>query len=206
VGGVLESIPYEQKTARRAVQQVYDSIRQEIIRVAPDYAETMERYSQASEQIRDIQQALSLPAGRTSGFSKDTALRKLQSIMRNNVQANYGERLALAKALERSGGRPIMPALAGQAMSSWEPRGINRLVASGELGALVGGLHNPALLADLASQSPRLVGEIGYGVGRAAPYIEAGYRGATSNQALLAELLASKAGGLPQPDETGAVR
>ena len=91
-------------------------------------------------------------------------MRKLQSLMRNNVNTNYGNRLDLAKELERAGGKELMPALAGQAMSSLTPRGM-----MGPAGVGLGGyaaLTNPAALPMLAFGSPRLVGGAAYGAGR----------------------------------------
>jgi hypothetical protein len=88
--------------------------------------------------------------------------------MRNNVNTNYGQRLALMKELEEQGGRALAPALAGQALSSPIPRGIQQ--ATGPLGVLgafqVAG--TPEALALAAASSPRLVGESAYYAGRAA--------------------------------------
>jgi hypothetical protein len=86
--------------------------------------------------------------------------------MRNNVQTNYGQRINLAKELEAAGGREMMPALAGQAMSEIAPRGLQRATAvPSVLGALsTGGL--PAAVAMGAVSSPRLMGEMLYGAGR----------------------------------------
>jgi len=162
IGGILETIPYEQKTARTVAGGVYESIKKEITKQAPEYAKTMKAYSDASDLIREIERSLSL--GQKA--SADTAMRKLQSLMRNNVQTNYGQRINLAKELEAAGGREMMPALAGQAMSEITPRGLQRATAvPSVLGALsTGGL--PAALAMGAVSSPRLMGEMLYGAGR----------------------------------------
>lgn len=161
VGDILESIPFEQKTARLVVGDVYNSLKQEINKQAPTYAKTMKSYADASEQIKEIERALSL--GQRS--SADTALRKLQSIMRNNVNTNYGQRMNLATQLESSGGRQMMPALAGQALSELAPRGIQRATAPiGGIGLFsTGGL--PAVAGGALVSSPRVVGEAAYGAG-----------------------------------------
>jgi len=65
--------------------------------------------------------------------------------------------------LEQSGA-DILPAVAGQAMSSWTPRGLQGLSATGLAGAGVM-TSNPAALAALPLTSPRLVGEAAYGLG-----------------------------------------
>jgi hypothetical protein len=122
----------------------------------------MKGYSEAAELVQEIEKALSL--GQKS--SVDTAMRKLQSLMRNNVNTSYGYRDQLAESMIQQGGRDIMPALAGQAMSELLPRGLQRVAAgSGGAGlALTGNVPAAAALAALSS--PRLVGEAAYGVGR----------------------------------------
>ena len=164
IGGVLESIPFEQKQARTAVGDVYNAIKGEIVKQAPEYSKAMKQYSDASEQIKEIERALSL--GNKS--AADTSMRKLQSLMRNNANTNYGYRTNLAQQLEQSGGREMMPALAGQALNEWTPRGIQRATAGpGALLAYgVGGA--PLAAADLAASSPRLVGEAAYKSGQLA--------------------------------------
>jgi hypothetical protein len=121
----------------------------------------MKAYSEATDQIKEIEKALSL--GKKA--SVDTAMRKLQSLMRNNVQTNYGQRLNLARQLEEAGGGQLMPALAGQALSELTPRGLQRATSlPTSLGAFsVGGL--PAAIAYGAASSPRLVGGAAYGAG-----------------------------------------
>jgi hypothetical protein len=162
IGGILETIPYEQKTARTVAGGVYESIKKEITKQAPEYAKTMKAYSDASDLIKEIERSLSL--GQKA--SADTAMRKLQSLMRNNVQTNYGQRINLAQELVAAGGREMMPALAGQAMSEIVPRGLQRATAvPSVLGAFsTGGL--PAAAGMAAVSSPRLMGEMLYGAGR----------------------------------------
>lgn len=158
VGSILETIPYEQKNTRRVIGDVYNSIKAEISKQAPTYAETMKAYSDASEQIKEIERALSLK----DTASVDTAMRKLQSLMRNNAQTNYGYRTQLAKQLEEAGGKEIMPALAGQALNQWTPRGIQRATAGlGSLAAYTAG-GIPLAATEAALSSPRLMGEVAY--------------------------------------------
>jgi hypothetical protein len=163
VGDILESVPFEQKSTRAAVGDVYNSIKSSIQKQAPTYAKTMKAYSEASEQIREIERALSLG----KGASVDTAMRKLQSLMRNNVQTNYGTRLKLAQQLEKVGGQEFTPGLAGQALSSLTPRGLQTATAipTGALAYGIGGLPSAGL--SLLSSSPRVVGETAYGLGAA---------------------------------------
>ena len=164
IGETLESIPFESTQQRLVVGEVYNSVKNEINKQAPTYAKTMKAYADASEQIKEIERALSL--GKKA--SVDTAMRKLQSLMRNNVNTNYGQRLNLAKELEQVGGRQMMPALAGQALSEWTPRGLQRAtsIPTAFLAQGVGGL--PLAGASLVTSSPRLMGEAAYGTGRVA--------------------------------------
>lgn len=163
IGGILEDIPFEQKTARSAAGKVYDSLRKEISDQAPEYSKVMKDYSEASDLIKEIERSLSL--GQKA--SADTAMRKLQSLMRNNVNTNYGQRVQLADALQQAGGQDFMPALAGQALSSAMPRGIqSALSGTGGAGlALTGNI--PAAIGLGAVSSPRLMGETFYGAGKA---------------------------------------
>jgi hypothetical protein len=161
IGDTLESVPFEQKTARASIGEIYNSVKSSIQKQAPTYANTMREYSVASEQIREIERALSLG----KGASVDTAMRKLQSLMRNNVQTNYGSRTKLAQQLEKAGGQEFMPGLAGQALSSVTPRGLQTATAipTGALAYGIGGLPSAGL--SLLAASPRAVGEAAYGAG-----------------------------------------
>lgn len=161
VGDVLEGIPYEQKTARAAVGEIYKSIKKEITNQAPTYANVMKQYSESSDLIKEIERALSLG----NKASADTGIRKLQSLMRSNVNTNFGQRTNLAQQLVQQGGQDIFPALAGQALGEVTPRGLQRATAIPQsLGAFsLGGI--PAAAGSLLASSPRIVGESAYGLG-----------------------------------------
>jgi len=183
IGGILEEIPYEQKTARSAAGKVYDAVRSEINAQSPEYSKVMKGYSEASDTIKEIERALS----QGQKASADTAMRKLQSLMRNNVNTNYGQRAKLAQEMIAAGGQDFMPALAGQALNDFTPRGIQRAgVGTGSAGlALTGNI--PAAVALPFVSSPRLMGEAFYGAGKVAGAVnpaiiealrKAGYRSA----------------------------
>jgi len=163
LGDIMEALPFENRQARMAAGQVYAAAKKTIEDQAPTYARVMRDYSQSSDAIREIERALSLG----DKASRDTAMRKLQSLMRNNVQTNYGNRLNLANALEAGGNVELMPSLAGQAMSSATPRSLSGQMGAG--GAVLASLMTGNMLpmAALPVQSPRLVGEAAYGLGRA---------------------------------------
>lgn len=158
IGDIQQSLPYG-TPARNAADSAYNAVKNEITQQAPGYAKVMKNYSEASEVLKEIEKSLSL----NSKASIDTSMRKLQSLMRNNVNTNYGNRLDYAKTLE-SNGADILPALAGQAMSSATPRGLTGLAASG-LGGLAVYASHPGLLAAAPFTSPRLLGEMSYGAG-----------------------------------------
>lgn len=145
--------------ARRAADAVYNSVKSEITKQAPVYSKVMGDYAKATEALKETEKVLSL--GERS--SKDTAIRKLQSLMRNNAQSNYGNRLSLAQQLEEKGGVQLAPAIAGQAMNTWMPRGMAGQIQAGTIG--LGGYLNPAVLAALPFTSPRLMGETAYRAG-----------------------------------------
>lgn len=162
LSGIQESIPFEQKQARMAAGEIYNAVKSTISKQAPEYSKVMKDYSQSSDLINEIQKAL-------IGGNKATAessMRKLQSLMRNNVNTSYGYRQNLAQQLEQAGGQELMPALAGQALQEWTPRGIQRAAAgTGSAGLAVTG-NIPAAAGLAAVSSPRLVGEALYGAGR----------------------------------------
>lgn len=162
VGDIRDSTQFG-TAARRAADSVYNSVKNQISLQAPTYNKVMKDYAEASTQLSEVEKALSLG----DKASKDTAIRKLQSLMRNNVQTNYGNRLTLAQLLSDKGGVDLLPAIAGQSMSSAMPRGI---VGAGEkVGALGAAIMNPAsipgLLAAAPFTSPRIMGEAMYGLG-----------------------------------------
>lgn len=162
IGDIQESLPFEENTARSAVGDIYNSVKNEISTQAPVYGKIMQDYSDASSQLSEITKAFSLG----NNAAADTAIRKLQSVTRNNVNANYGNRSELAKILQEQGGNNIINALSGQAMNSWAGRGIGSHI--GSAGALAGALTNPYSLAVLPFQSPKLVGAAAYGAGKTA--------------------------------------
>ena len=161
IGNINQTLPFELTNANRVASDIYNSVKGTIVKQAPKYSEVMKDYAESSDQLSQIERGLSL--GQRA--SVDTALRKLQSLTRNNVNTNYGNRLDLAKQLEAEGGRPFINALSGQALSSPTARGL----AGGVEGmTALGAFANPYTLAAIPFQTPRLVGEGLYAGGRAA--------------------------------------
>lgn len=158
--------------ARTIANEIYNSVKNEITKQAPDYAKVMKDYENASALLKDIESSLS--TGKKANI--DTTVRKLQSIMRNNANTNYGRRAELGRVLEQSGAAgadTLFPQIAGQMLSSKTPRGIQGGVLPASMGgaALTAGLTNPATAAAIIggglASSPRLVGEAAYYAGKA---------------------------------------
>ena len=199
--------------AQRIITSVRNAVKDEIVKQSPEYASTMAAYETAITLEKEIERALTL--GKNA--SADTALRKLTSLARNNVNANYGYRLDLAKQLESQGNRDLMPAIFGQSMSSVAPRGlVGQGAGLGAIGSAYAAM-SPAMLATLPFMSPKLMGEAGYALGDVArrvnqsgpvqnylrPTIENANRlaqqsGVTSDQAKRAALLAAQAGAMQE--------
>lgn len=160
IGDIRDSTQFG-TPSRRAADAVYNSVKNEITSQAPTYSKVMNDYSEASNTLDEITKALSLG----DKTSKDTAIRKLQSLMRNNAQSNYGNRLSLANELEQQGGVNLTPAIAGQAMNTWMPRGMVGAIEKAGMGGAA--LFNPALLAGAPFASPRVIGELAHAFGKA---------------------------------------
>jgi len=161
-------IPLDNKPARSMVNEVYHSVRKEIEAASPQYKKAMKDYEQARNLSEEINHALGL--GKKTRV--DTALRKLHSVMRNNVNTNYGMRAKYADVLTEAGAPTLMSQIAGSQASAMLPRGITAIPAvSGGMGMAYGtamGGTNPLWLGALGLTSPRLMGEAIHAGGRVA--------------------------------------
>jgi hypothetical protein len=147
--------------AQRAVTNVRNAVKDQIVAQIPEYADAMKAYETQLGVIRDINQAL----GSSDKTAKSTAINKAMATLKNNPAGQYKQ--DLAAQLKDLGGVDIMPALAGQDLSNVIPTsGVGRAVAGGGLTA-VSMLHNPAYAAVLPFASPRVMGETFYGMGKA---------------------------------------
>ena len=161
IGEIRDSLEHG-TPARNAADQIYNAVRGEIARQAPDYANVMSDYEQASKLVSELESSLSI--GKKS--ATDTALRKLQSIFRNNANTNYGRRVELGRELEAAGATDLFPMLAGQQMSSVLPRGLQG--SGSAVAGLATALTAPKTAAFLLGTSPRVVGEAAFAAGAAA--------------------------------------
>ena len=139
--------------ARRMADKAYASVRGSVADQVPGYDKMLKAYADDLSEIKDIERSLSLG----EKAATETALRKLQAIMRNDVTSAYGQRSKYATRLEDVGATDLLPDLAGQSLAPWAPRGLSRLgsmLAAGGAGAL-----NPSLFALAPLTSPRLMGQ-----------------------------------------------
>jgi muramidase (phage lysozyme) len=172
ISDIQQAQPYG-SPARKVADELYNAVKNEIVKQAPEYAKVMSDYENATALLKDIQGTLSL----NKNANVDTSVRKLQSILRNNANTNYGRRVDLARELEATGvpgADTLFPQLAGQMLSSATPRGIQGGILPATAGgaAFMAGMTNPATLAAIGggvlASSPRLVGEAAYYGGKAA--------------------------------------
>lgn len=177
LGGIADSAAAQgDRTAATIANGLYREVREAVANQVPTYAATMKGYEDAQRALGELKSTFSM--GRAS--STDTKLRKLQSIMRNNANTNYGRREALGRSLDAApGGEGLLDSLAAQSANSMLPRGLQRIPASMALGTGAGGLAampfagapaylNPGMLAALPLTSPRLMAEASYFAGKGA--------------------------------------
>lgn len=157
IWSVVEGVDPNNATASGIAKNMYHSVKKTIADQAPGYAKAMKEYTDAMELISQIEKTLSLP----KKGNIDTAIRKLNSLMRDNVNTNYGQRVKLARQLEDVGGEKFIAQLAGQQFNSLMPRGIQGAVTPSAAtgGALVGAIDPISAGLAIAGSSPRIVGE-----------------------------------------------
>jgi len=170
---------YEPGTRGRAVANTaYNAVKSEIAAQAPGYSAVMSGFQEASEVIDELNDIFKLKDKKARRAAAEPALRRLQSVMRNNVATSYGGRAELIKNLTSvPGGEKIMPAIAGQELSGWLPRGlasmavpsvgISAVSAFPAIQAGAASAMNPAALAYLSLMSPKVMGGLTYGTGAA---------------------------------------
>lgn len=162
IGDIGESTEYG-SSARKVADEAYNSVKKEIIRQDKEYADVMSKYSDASDLLHELTGTFSLgEKART-----DTAVRKLQQALRNNQNTNFGYRSELINELENAGATNLRPRVAGQAASTWTPRGLQGAAAGAEI-AYALSHFDPSYALGLPLQSPRLMGEAAVLAGKGA--------------------------------------
>lgn len=159
IGEIKDSYPYD-TPARAYAEGVYSSLRGTIAKQAPAYDKVMREYTRASDEIDSLAKEFSL----NKKANPNTALRKLQSIMRDNANTSWGQRASMGDRLVEAGATNLPYQLAGQALSNPIPRGLAKYADMAALPAaayMTGG----AALAAAPMASPRLMGEVAHGAG-----------------------------------------
>jgi hypothetical protein len=156
--------------ARRVADQAYHAVSNQIEAQAPGYRDMNAAYAAQSHELDELNRVLRLGENATD----DSALRALQSTMRNNAYTSWGHRSDLLNELATRGGQPDLPAaLAAQSASQWAPRGMVRQTAAGiglggaGAGSVATGALGPlGVPVALTAMSPRIMGEAVYGFNR----------------------------------------
>ena len=163
---IYENIPMENRTAQTAILEIKKQIQKTIGNQAPGYAKMMADYAKAMDELTEVRKALS-QGGKASA---ETKLKKLQSVMNDNVNTGWGSRREAVAKLDEEGAN-IVPRIAGQALESMTPRGIQRATTLPTAMGL--GYVNPLLGATQAAMSsPRLMGELAHLTGKMARPID----------------------------------
>jgi hypothetical protein len=155
------------KDAARIARTAYNGVKDELIRHDPVYATTMKNYEKAAKEAQQLDETFGLAAARGKEPNIDRATRRLQSIMRNNAYTNYGQRAGQGERLaELDPTGTLLASLAGQTASAIPPRGLQGITGVGA--GIAGYATNPVSLLAAPLFSPRGMGELTYGLGRAA--------------------------------------
>lgn len=142
------------------VADASSGIRKIIAETSPEYLNIMDEFSKAEIARKEIESALSL--GRRKAV--DTAAKKLQSAIKEIP--GEGTRLKSLEEIAKVSGTNLMERLAGQSLARYTPKGLQQIAQPISFMAAMGA-NKPQLLGLLATQTPRLVGEVAYRGGQA---------------------------------------
>ncbi len=137
--------------SRSFVQSLKETVTQRLNEV-PGYEDMTRGYADMTKLINDIKSG----TGAGGKASADTVIKKLNSALKQNQDF----RLEMVKELEKHSGQNLLQELSGSSLSSAIPRGLfgKGLDLLG-LSLLLRGFIEPSVFIELASSSPRLVGE-----------------------------------------------
>lgn len=155
----LRDIASQSKQAQAILSPVMEDIRSSVSTVVPEYRTMLSNYEKASNQISEMQKALSIVQ---EGKSLDTPIRKVATIFRDI------NKYRLAQLDELDPGGELRAQAAGVAMNDWLPRGqLSRLLHLGSVGGVGMLLHNAPLAAGLLTvSSPKVVGSVANELGQ----------------------------------------
>ena len=153
----------------RVITEMGNGIKNIILEQAPDYANVMKAYEDASAMERNISQATGI-FGNSKATNMSTALRKLQQSTKDGVLGNQGQKLSYVERLDQANPNAFLKEqIAGSALNTITPRGIQGSImgALPSAGLAFGASTNPFAYLGLASASPRAMGELAYYTGKA---------------------------------------
>jgi hypothetical protein len=195
------------RDAARIAGTAYGAVKDELVKHDPLYADAMKDYENAATQAQQLESTFSLAAGRGKKPNIESAGRKLSQALRNNVNTNFGTRRTQVDelaALDPTG--RLVPSLAGQALNTFEPRGLGRLTSGAAATSGIAGIGlnmipmaldvpgylSGSNLATLPLMSPRAVGEAAYYGGRGAGAMSSALEPVTSRFGKTIDWLADK--------------
>jgi len=170
--------------ARAFVQGIKSKVKSEIVKNVPEYEGMVKGYEDASDLLKDLK---TLSIGK--GANTDMVFRKVQQSLRQNFEV----RKQLVGELEKNGATGLTQNIAGQQLSTFEPRGIAKLGAAGAAYYIIDKLKNPYYLLSLLASSPRLIGETVGGISALGNSIPSGVANSLSKMAF-------QAGRIQQPN------
>lgn len=143
---------YEPGSKIGAFSESLRSVTRKLINDTPGYTDAMKNYSEVSDQIKDIKQALSLG----DKTATETTLNKLKGALKSN---NEFRKQVLQELDEATGGK-LTEAIAGHTTSSMTPKGLAKYAdVAGLAGAVAHGVAILPVLGLALTTSPRIVAE-----------------------------------------------
>lgn len=165
---IADAIPLNDTAMRPGhvyAEKVAKAVRDTIKEAVPEYGEMMQKYGGDAEMIRELKKGFSLGEKSTN----QAAIKALQKAFRKTAGTGHGEKLDLLRsAMDKAGFDSIVPQLAAEQMSTWNPRGLRGVGLPAT--ELYTSFTNPALIPQMialaAATSPRVAGEMAYKAGQ----------------------------------------
>lgn len=157
-----------QGDATVVIADIRNSIKDAVVKAVPEYADVMKTYESAIKLSKELETGLGLK----SNASAQLTLNKLNQSIKNNSASQFGNKGNQLNILDEGGQLEAM--LSGDALNTFQPRGLQNLTAGGGTALALTG--NPVAGAGLlAVSSPRLMGEASHLAGKIAgattPYV-----------------------------------
>jgi hypothetical protein len=143
--------------AERVRTELYNIVKNNLNESVPEYAQLMKPYAEAKDTLLAIKQATGAAGRDMTSVQKSNITKRLVNSLKNPT---------VRGAIEKVAGPDFSSKLAGFATKSWVPEtSISRLGAASALAGSLAGA--PQILTALPFLSPRIMGNMSYGIGRA---------------------------------------